>query len=87
MVYIICYCKAPALSYHKNLKSAKCLEATVCRCSTKQRFLKFSKTRTDRNFVKKETPAQLFSRECWKILRNTFFQNTSGRLLNILNTI
>lgn len=87
MAYIICYCKAPASSYHKNLKSAKYLEAAVCRCFAKQRFLKVSKTRTDCNFVKKETPAQRFSSECWKILRNTFFQNTSGRLLNILNTI
>ena len=33
------------------------------------------------NFIKKETLAQVFSREFCKISQNTFLQNTSGRLL------
>ena len=33
------------------------------------------------NFVKKETLAQVFSCEFCEISKNTFLQNTSGRLL------
>ena len=32
------------------------------------------------NFIKKETLEQVFSCEIWEILKNTFSQNTSGRL-------
>ena len=33
------------------------------------------------NFIKKETLSQVFSCEFYKISKNTFLQNTSGRLL------
>ena len=42
----------------------------------------------DCNFVKKDTLAQVFSWEFYEILKNTFLQNSSGRLLvNIFFTI
>ena len=35
------------------------------------------------NFVKKETPAKMFFCEFYKIFKNIFWQNTSGRLLPV----
>ena len=32
------------------------------------------------NFIKKDTPTHVFSCELWKILKNTFLQNTSRQL-------
>ena len=44
---------------------------------------KFEKVPQACNFITKETLAQVFSREFCEISKNTFLQNTSGRLLLI----
>ena len=37
------------------------------------------------NFIKNDALAQMFSYEFYEILKNTFLQNTSGRLLMIIS--
>ena len=59
--------------FHKE-----CLEAVVCRCPVKKVFfIKIHrKSLRPATLLKKETLAQVFSREFWKILKNTFFYRT-----------
>ena len=61
------FCKKVFLGISQNSQEKTCARISLLAC----------------NFIKKETLAQMFSCKFWANFVNTFFQNTSGRLLLI----